>query len=274
MDKNTTYYGSIASKPGSFGLEFHNKGFNELGLNSSYQALKILPEQLAMFMQIVRQNPSFMGIGVSMPHKLEVMKYIDSLHYSAERCGAVNTVIRQGDSTLRGFNTDYMGAKRAIESSVDINGKDVYMLGAGGAAQAVSLAVKELGGKLHISNRNPQKASDLAKMFGAETFQSEYREYSGELLINATSIGMAPDTHASPVDEQVIENFEHVMDLVVTRGGIETKFVQDAKKLGKPIIHGLLMTTYQGAEQFKLYTGKELPSRFLDDFMQYWANGQ
>lgn len=264
--RETKHFGSIASKPGSFGVEFHNRGYQELGLNCHYQALQVKPEQLFVAMGILRNN--FQGWGVSMPHKLAVLAYLSSSDQSVEKTGAVNTVLKQPDGSLKGFNTDYMGAKKAIQESSDIRHKPVMMIGAGGAARAIALAVTELGGDLFIGNRTEEKARDLAERFSANFFDLSNSDYQGYLLVNATSVGMAnPDE--SPVSRDILEGFDAVMDVVVTRG-LETKLVRDARELGKPVIKGLTMTTHQAAEQFRLYTGRELPRSFLDNFMEYW----
>src|SRR3989344_893657 len=118
MNEGTKLCASIAEKPGKFGEEFHNAGYKLLGLDFRYFPMKISASQLPNFMEIVRDN--LHGCSVSMPHKVEVIKYLDELHISAREVGSVNTVLNLGNNELRGYNTDYYGAKKAIDSKLDI----------------------------------------------------------------------------------------------------------------------------------------------------------
>ena len=175
FSRETKKFISIAQKPGTFGLRFHNKGYDLCGLDCIYIPLKVIPSELTLVMQLVRDN--FDGCSVSMPHKVEVMKYLDALDKSAEQSGAVNTILRQEDGSLRGYNTDYYGAKRAIAGAFPkgLESTSVLMLGAGGAAKAIGLAVRDLGGRLIISNRTPEKARTLASSLTADTLNWEDR---------------------------------------------------------------------------------------------------
>jgi len=262
MDQNTVKCISISEKPGAFGLTFHNQGYVALRLNQTYTPLKVLPKDLESTIQLVRDN--FKGCSVSMPHKVEVMKYLDELDSSASRVGAVNTIVNN-NGHLTGYNTDYYGAKNAIlKSGISLGARHVLMIGAGGVARAIGCAVKDLEGNLTITNRTDEKAKALAKKMGANIMPySDLPTASGHLLINATSVGMTnPDD--CPVKEETIESFEAIMDVIV---GNETKLIQEAEKHGKVTIPGKVMTTYQAAKQFELYTGKQLPEDFLEKFI-------
>lgn len=259
MDKDTVKCISIAEKPGTFGVGFHNQGYKLFGLNYAYFPLKITPSELELFIAIVRNN--FHGCSVSMPHKIEVIKYLDSLEESAQKCDAVNTILNN-KGILRGYNTDYYGAKRAISSKADITNKDVIMLGAGGAARAIGRAVKDLGGKLTIINRTEERAVGLAEKLNSHYLAINKLDYAvGCLLINATSIGMN-NNEESIFSKELLKRFDVVMDVVIG----ETSLVEEARRLNKIVIPGMLMTVYQAAKQFGLYTGKELPEEFLRRF--------
>lgn len=260
--KNTERCISIASKPSRFGVDFHNKGYELLGLNYDYIPLKVRPEQLEFIVQLVRDN--FRGCSVSMPHKIEVMKYLDMFDASAMNIGAVNTIVKQENGSLKGYNTDYYGAKRAIETKMgSIYDKSIVMMGAGGVARAIGNAVKDLGGRLTISNRTYEKAKELAKKLNAKTIPYNRLENSeGYLVINATSIGMNEGDNM-PFSEGLLSKFDAVMDVVVG----ETKLILKAQELEKIVISGRLMTVYQAAEQFRLYTRKELPEDFLQSYL-------
>src|SRR3989344_2888460 len=238
MDSCTRKFVSIAERPGSFGVNFHNQGYVYLGLNCVYIPLKIESGQLESFIDIIRDN--FDGCSVSMPHKTHVMKYLNETDSSA-RVGAVNTILNL-ERRLKGYNTDYLGAKRAIEKALDIRDKRVVMAGAGGVARAIGYAVRDLSGKLAVTNRTQVKA--------------------GTLFINATSVGME-NSGEQVIPIENISRFDAVMDVVVGK----TQLMMDSEAKGRIIIPGRVMTVYQAAEQFRIYTRQELPREFLEKFL-------
>jgi len=201
------------------------------------------------------------GCSVSMPYKETVIQYLDDLDISAVRIGAVNTILQNENGNLKGYNTDFYGAKKALEKS-EIKGKEVLMLGAGGAAKAVGLAVKELGSVLTIANRTYKRAKELSEKLNAKVIPWEQMvNSSGYLLVNATSVGMKSPNEMI-VKEDVIRNFSGVMDVVIYPA--ETKLLKIAKETGKKVIPGTLMCVYQAAKQFKIYTGFDAPEVIVD----------
>ena len=150
VNRKTEVCISIATKPGNFGSAFHNSAYDLLGLNWVY-----IPRKVESATDLERAINgvcalNIKGCSVSMPYKETVIKYLDELDISAEKIGAVNTIKQLNDGTLKGYNTDFYGAKKALEKA-EIKGKEVLMIGAGGAAKAVGLAVRELGGDLTIT---------------------------------------------------------------------------------------------------------------------------
>lgn len=258
INKNTKKCISIAERPGTFGVNFHNRGYEFLGINQIYIPLKVNSSQLETIIELVREN--FYGCSVSMPHKETVIKYLDKLDSSAEKIGAVNTILNI-NGKLKGYNTDFYGAKKAISKHLNINGKKVLMLGAGGVARAIGYSVKDLGGELIISNRNNPKAKDLAKKLGAEYLKWEFRDefYLGTLLINATSVGFSNPLEM-PLKENSIEPYDAIMDAVIG----ETLLIKKAREQNQEIIPGTIMTIYQAEKQFEIYTGEKLPNAFIN----------
>jgi len=257
FDKNTKKCISIAEKPGTFGVEFHNKGYALLGLNYVYFPLKVRYGELEPVIGLVRHN--FHGCSVSMPHKVRAAGMVDELDSSAKKTGAVNTILNQ-NGKLRGYNTDFYGAKMALQKTLSVKNKKVLMLGAGGAARAIGHAVKELGGKLAIANRTKNNGEMLAKALKASLIDWEgVAKEQGHLLINATSIGMGKKSEMAAT-KKTVSNFYTVMDAVIP----ETRLVREAASQNKITITGYKMTVYQAAEQFRIYTGKELPESFIE----------
>lgn len=266
VDKNTKKCISIAEKPGIFGVEFHNKGYELLDLNYVYLPLKVSSDQLESIIDIVRHN--FHGCSVSMPHKIKVVNFLDSFDESAAKTKAVNTILNQ-DGKLIGYNTDFYGAKIVLQKTLSIKDKDILLIGAGGAAIAIGHAVNELGGKLTITNRTKENAGNLASALNALTMEWEdIHKARGYLLINATSVGMDKKDDLI-VPQETISRFEAVMDVVVLP---ETRLIREALNNNKIIIPGYQMTTYQAAQQFKIYTGKELPDNFIQQTINNFKN--
>ncbi|MBL7072007.1 MAG: shikimate dehydrogenase [Candidatus Omnitrophica bacterium] len=265
IDANTIVCISIAARPGNFGAHFHNTAYSLLGLNYLYIPRKI---ESAMELKSAISSVRALGIGgcsVSMPHKESVIKYLDGLDRSAERIGSVNTIKRLMNGSLRGYNTDYYGAKRALRG-VNIKGKEVLMVGAGGVAKAIGLAVKELGGRLTIANRTYEKAKKIGGRLKANVISwKELNHARGYLLINATSVGMR-DPASMIVPKEVIARFEVVKDVVLYPE--QTKLLKEAKKLGKQIIPGTLMCAYQAAKQFNIYTGLNAPKEVISKILR------
>ena len=157
-----------------------------------------------------------------------------------------------------GYNSDCIGAIKAIKEKTSVNGKKVVVIGAGGAARAIAFGVKEEGGKLVILNRTISKAERLAKELvcgygGLDNVDGA----EADILINATSIGMWPNTNKSPVKNKKILKNMVVFDRVYNP--IMTKLLKDAKANGCRIINGVKMFINQAAAQFELFTGRKAP---------------
>ena len=169
---------------------------------------------------------------------------------------------------MKGYNTDFYGAKKALQK-INLTGKNIILIGAGGAAGAIGLAVKELGGHLTIATRDFERGKELSKKLNAKTITLEQvKNSSGYLLINATPVGMK-NTNEMIVEKDVIENYNTIMDLVIYPA--ETKLLRLAAELDKKIIPGTLMCVYQAAEQFKIYTGIDAPEKVINSTLMRFS---
>lgn len=220
-----------------------------------YIRAEVKPENLKMAMEGVR-GFGIRGVSVTMPHKQEVMKYLDELDETAKVIGAVNTIVNK-DGKLIGYNYDWVGAVKPLEKRTSLRGKKIAVLGAGGAARAVVFGLTKSGAKVKIFNRLIDKAKVLAKEFNAIVGDlSKIEEISEmDIIVNATSVGMNEDK--SPIDKSLIKKNQIVFDVVYSP--LKTKLLKDAKSQGAEIIYGTEMLLYQAVEQFKLYTGLDAP---------------
>jgi len=262
--------GLIAKKPTRLSLEMHNAGFRELGLPFFYVAFDT--EDTAQALSAMR-SLGFRGLSLSIPHKEKAIAFLDSLDERAQQIGAVNTVINDGNK-LSGFNTDWIGIREALkESKIDLLGKNILLYGAGGAARAAILALKELSvGQVILCNRTPERAEKLAKEFGLPSIKeneiSSTLANEFHLLVNSTPIGSKLDSSESPL----LSFFKTPNSLnppavfeMVTR---ETPLEKAARAAGVTVVSGSRMLLYQALEQFRLFTTQEAPREVLDSALR------
>jgi shikimate dehydrogenase len=249
----------------------HNAAFQKLGLNCVYLAFDILPENLKSAVNSIRQL-NIQGINVTIPHKQDIMNYLDEISREAKYTGAVNTV-KNKDGKLFGHNTDVGGFLKDLETQLGIrefSNVTACIIGAGGAARAVLSGLCMNGtNKIIIINRTKSKALQLADYFlkrfsDIEISSVDLKDSSeikkclegSNILINCSSAGMTGhDSLNIPLDS--LPKNSCVYDLVYNPK--ETELVKWAKSLGHRSASGLGMLLYQGAESFELWTGKKAP---------------
>ena len=245
----------------------HNAAFESAKLDCAFFAFKVKPAEVRDALSGMRAL-GILGLNVTMPHKKAVISYLDELDQNAKLLNAVNTIKNQ-DGKLWGFNTDGVGALKALkENGVDPKGKKVVLLGAGGAARAIAFALGNQAGELSILNRSMQPAAELADQL-KQAFDGKVIVYAlspltvracladADLLINATSVGMKPNANQTLVKRELLKPDLAVMDIVYNP--IETKLAKDAKAAGAKVISGLEMLVYQGAASFEIWTGLKAP---------------
>ncbi|MCC6555640.1 MAG: shikimate dehydrogenase [Polyangiaceae bacterium] len=242
----------------------HLAGYRALGLDFTYVPFAVTDLEGAV--RGVRAL-GIRGAGVSMPFKQAVMPLLDAIDPVAARIGAVNTIVNDG-GRLIGHNTDWIGAVRALEEARGLAGARVLLLGAGGAARAVAFGLVERGATVRIANRDREKAERLSAEVGAAAAPAGDAAFEGdhEVIVNATSVGMAEVDPRSPVPEEALREGLVVMDIVYKP--METALVKAARRRGAEALHGGRMLLHQAAEQFRLYTGREAPLAAMDEALR------
>jgi shikimate dehydrogenase len=207
------------------------------------------------------------GLGVSMPYKQAVIPLIDALDPVAARIGAANTLVNDG-GRITGHNTDWIGAVRALEEVTPLRDKRALLLGAGGAARAIAFGLRERGASVLIANRDRGKAERLADEVGAAAAALDDEAFAGgqDILVNATSLGMADVDPRSPVPHAALRPGLVVMDIVFKP--VTTELIRAARQRGAAAIHGGRMLLHQAAEQFRLYTGRDAPLEAMDEALR------
>ena len=212
-----------------------------------------------------------MGANVTVPHKVAAMRLVDRPDALAERVGALNTIVHR-NGLLEATNTDVIGILRALESAgVEVRGAEVLLVGAGGAARAVVVAMRQAdAARVVIANRTPERAAALASLGGADldlryapldvddaTFRGAASR--ARVIIQSTSLGMrhGPDEGANPVPGDLMHAGQVAFDLVYVPEA--TPFLRAAAEAGARPVGGLAMLVHQGAEAFRLWTGVQPP---------------
>lgn len=255
IDTKTFLYGVIGDPiEHSLSPAMHNRAFAEIGYNAVYLAFHVTDVAAAVSGM---RGLGIKGFSVTIPHKVTVMDYLDDIDEKAVTIGAVNTVINR-DGKLYGYNSDCLGAMRALREKTTIKGKDVILIGAGGAARAIGCGILSEGGNLTIVNILEDEGQTLAKDLGVSYYHlSEYRKLEGQILINATPLGMTPNVDTMPIEKDYLKQDMVVMDIVYNP--LETRLLKEAQNAGCNTVDGLSMFVYQGVSQFESWTGKNAP---------------
>jgi shikimate dehydrogenase len=249
----------------------HNAAFQKMGLDYLYVPFHVRTEQLPQAVAGLKAL-NVAGFNVTIPHKVAVIPLLDSLDPLAEKIGAVNTVVNN-NGELRGYNTDAEGFLRALlEHGINPQGKNVVVLGAGGAARAIAYILAGKGARLTILNR--QQELDWAENIAQLILDELHREVKVfelgniadvlpgvNLLVNATSVGMSPADNASPVPAGLLDKVPAVFDIVYNP--LKTKLLKQAAAVGAKTISGIDMLAWQGALAFEKWTGQKAPIELM-----------
>lgn len=274
---HTRLYALIGSPVGHSGSPaMHNYSFQRLGIDAAYLAFDVPEEKTADAIEALRTLHAG-GFNVTMPCKTEAAHLVDRLSPAAELIGACNTVVMEADGTLTGHNTDGIGFVRNLkEHGVEVRGQRIVILGTGGAATAVTVqAALDGAAEIGVFNRkggsyaNGEKTvekirrtvPDIGKVYIEDIHNSDALKEAvlqSDILINATCLGMCPMEEMTPVPAEYLHPGLAVADVVYNPR--ETRLLREAKAAGcRAVIGGMGMLLWQGAEAFRLFTGREMP---------------
>jgi shikimate dehydrogenase len=245
--------GSIAGRPGRFGVAMHTAAYRAQGLEWRYVAFGTDDTGGAV---AAMRTLGIRGLGVTMPHKLRILALLDALTGDARAIGAVNTVVND-DGWLTGHNVDWIGAVAAVREVMELAGVSAAVVGAGGGARAIAWGLLQAGARVTLFNRGEANGRAVADWLGAP--------FGGPPEALAEAPPFALIAHATPVgfhDEQAmlppaaaLRPGTVVFDAVPTP--IETRLLREARAAGCRTIPGVRMQLHQAARQFSLYTGRE-----------------
>ncbi len=259
----------------SFSPPMHNAAFKVLNMDWAYVAFDVNPSNLNSAIEGA-ESLGIKGFNVTIPHKIEVMKYLDEIDEVASLIGAVNTI---DFKNMKGYNTDGIGAVKAIEEATSIKNRKVVVAGAGGASRAISFYIAKYGAEsLTILNRNVEKAQRLADDINlidevkADSIKNIKNHVAdADILIDTTPVGMHPN-----VDDDAIVSAEDMHEDLVVFDAVynpnQTSLIKEAIKANAKPVYGIKMLLYQGAESFRIWTGQNPPVDVMEDALKKTLN--
>ena len=255
IDQHTALYGVIGNPVRhSLSPALHNAAFSATGFNAVYLAFET--GDIEECVKGIRAL-GIKGISVTIPFKTAVIPFLDKIDPLARRIGAVNTIVNN-KGRLKGYNTDAIGALKALKNKTELPGMTCLIIGAGGAARAIGFMLKEQDVAVSIVNRSRKRGEALARSLGCPFVPlAEIRGAKGGILVQTTPVGMYPHIDQCPVPEHILEQGMVVMDIVYIPA--ETRLLKSARNRGCVTIGGVAMFIHQGAEQFRLWTGFDPP---------------
>lgn len=252
----------------------HNTSFEALGLDYVYLCFDVNEDSLKETVSGLRAM-DVKGFNLTMPNKNKVLEYLDEISPAARCIGAVNTVENRNGMFI-GHNTDGVGFMRSVrEEGIDVKGKTITLMGIGGAATAIcTQAALDGAGAIHIYARSTsrylprirevirklseQVSCDIQILDNNDHTALKKSLEESVLLVNATSVGMAPDTDACILpDSSFLRPSLAVADIIYNPW--ETRLLSMAGRIGCTVFNGYSMLLYQGAEAFRIWTGREMP---------------
>ncbi len=245
--------GSIAGRPGRFGVAMHTAAYRALDLDYVYVAFGT--EDTAGAVAAMRAL-GVRGLGVTMPHKRRIAEHLDAIDDEARAIGAVNTVVNDA-GRLTGYNVDWIGAVRAFrEVLVDVSAARVAVIGAGGGARAIVYGLLREGARVTLFNRGEASGRATAEWFRSATSAGRRVRWRAlrtfDLIAHATPVGF-DDPEATLLPVAALRPGTVVFDAVTMPS--ETRLLREAKAKGCRTISGVRMQLHQAACQFELYTG-------------------
>ncbi len=251
----------------------HNQIILKHSLNFCYLPFQVAEIDLGKAIKSIRAL-NVRGVNITFPYKEKVIEFLDEVEESTRRIGAVNTIVNN-KGILTGYNTDVIGFKKSLQDNGKfvIKEKKAVVLGAGGAARAVTCSLLEEGiEEVSIFNRTLEKAKKIKQNFSSFFPRSSINIFSFEqndlkekikeanLLVNATSIGMESQLDNTPLpDKKLFHPSLLVYDLIYHPA--RTLFLREAERAGAKIINGLPMLVYQGIESFYLWSGLKVEGK-------------
>lgn len=256
------FYGLVGEKlTHSLSPQIHRRVFELLNIEGAYKLFEIKRDEIKKLGAALKLL-GIKGVNVTIPYKEEVINELDYISPEARKIGAINTIL-QKDGNLYGYNTDYYGFGIMLKSkNISVKDKSVVVLGNGGAARAINAYLLDNNVKeLYLVSRSKFHNNTLDERIKLIDYK-ELENIKGDLLINTTPVGMYPNIGKSPVDSNIINNFNALADIIYNPEC--TEFLRLGKELGKVTCGGLLMLVGQAIKSEEIWQDKEINEEVID----------
>ena len=258
------FYGLLGEKLGhSVSPEIHHKFFSIVGIEGAYKKFEVDKEDLCKVADSVKIL-KIKGMNVTIPYKRDIMPYLDYISDEAKKIDAVNTVLLK-DGKLYGYNSDYYGFGTILDrNGVEAENKVAMVLGTGGASKAAVTYLLDKNVKVLylVSRRKTTEKVYEDNRVKCVTYE-EINDIKGDIIVNATPVGMYPKIDASPVEEDIINNFNVLIDIVYNPR--MTKFLQIGKKLNKKICGGMEMLVGQAIKSEEIWQNMKVEDKVFEE---------
>ena len=268
--ENFKIYGVIGNPVSkSMGYLIHNRAFQEIGSNDIY--VSFLVKNVEKFFNEFKEF--FSGLSVTMPFKEKIMPLLDAVDATAQKIGAVNTVVKE-DAGWKGYNTDCSGAIQALETHLDLKDKNVFIIGSGGTAKAIGYGVVAKGANLTVTyNKNKERGVQLAKELDCRLASiRDIGDHDYDVVINCSPVGMNPNVDTTPFSNRNLKPGMVVFDSVYNPP--ETRLLKEAREAGCTVISGVELFINQAVGQFEMWTRNKAPAQAMRDVLMEKIEGK
>jgi len=258
------FYGLIGEKlDHSISPQIHKLILEKINSKGLYNIFEIKRENLKAAVDGLKALGA-KGINITIPYKIEIMQYLDEISKEAEKIGAINTICFS-NGILKGYNTDYHGFGAALnKAKVDVQNKEVVILGSGGAAKAVAqyLIDNEIKDIIYVS-RNPENTAENMKDFKIISYNDINNLMDTDIIINCTPCGMYPKVKTSPVNKNIFSKFSTAVDLIYNPE--ETLYLREAREAGLKTVNGLYMLVAQAVAAQEIWHDINISEQIVEE---------
>ena len=259
-------FGLVGEKLGhSISPMIHRFIFSYLKSDGTYSLLEIEKEKSDNIIEEVKKR-EIIGFNVTVPYKETILSQLDDISREAKEIGAVNTVVLE-DGRYIGYNTDYFGIIKMLEG-IEVENKICYILGSGGAAKALIVALHDLKAKnIYVVTRDINNKNMIKEKFPYIDIISYSEIEEGDILVNATPVGMYPKIESTPISENDIKKFSVAVDVIYNPE--KSLFLRLAEKNGLKIINGLSMLIEQAIKAEEIWQKKKFKNILYDELLKF-----
>ncbi|HPP32076.1 MAG TPA: shikimate dehydrogenase [Soehngenia sp.] len=245
----------------------HDKILNMINIKGQYGVYEVKRKNLKYVVSALKVL-GFSGVNVTIPYKVDIIDYLDLLNEEAKKIGAINVIKIGKDNSAIGYNTDYYGFGMLLKKyGIEINGKNILLLGTGGASRAVVQYLRDNNAKnITIVSRNPETARLKYKEYDIIGYEDISKATDYSIIINTTPVGMHPNVNKSPIERKFLKNFKYAIDLVYNP--TKTLFLQEAQKEGLIALNGLYMLAAQAVKSQEIWNDIYIEENIIDTIVR------